>query len=590
MAIWMLKQSSADIDSLARQTGVSPVLARLLAVRGYRSAEEVERFFHRGVGDIADPMLFQDMDKAVAIVKKALDEKTPCAVFGDYDADGVMSTVIMLRALRPLGLDISYYIPHRESEGYGMHNEAIAELAAQGVKLILACDNGVSALEQVEYAHSLGMEIVIFDHHELDRDEQTGAQSMPAAAAVVDAKRDDCSYPFKKYCAAAVCYRFTEAFYSALGRDWTALGRELLPFAAMATVCDIVDLVEENRWLVKDGLPAVADSDNPGIRALLEAVELTDTPLDVYHIGFIIGPCINASGRLDIADVAVDLFMSDNAEEASRLAERLVELNQQRRQLTEDGAAAALAMIEEQGMTDDKIMVLHCEDIPESVAGIIAGRVKERYHRPAIIIGGSEKELLRGSCRSVEAYNIFLGLSACREYLQGFGGHPMAAGLSIAAADIPAFRRRINELCELDQADLQHLYRIDSPLPLPLADLELARQLENFAPYGKGNEEPLFADKGLRLESLDLLGKTARVLRWHLRHPRGPRFEAIDFNGKDKLRQFLDSEYGESIFDELCQGRCAADIRLDIIYTLSVNTFNGRQSAQLRIMDFRAAE
>jgi len=590
MTRWLLKQSSANIEELARRTGLSPVLARLFAVRGYRDPAAVNRFLQAQLQDLADPLLFRDMDRAVAAVAEAVRNQISCAVFGDYDADGVMSTVIMLSMLRSLGLDARYYIPSREHEGYGMRNEAIAFLAAQGVKLLLACDNGITALEQVDYAHSLGMEVVIFDHHELAVDPETGGQLLPGARAVVNAKRRDCGYPFKNYCAAALCYRFAQALCTALGKDWGQFERDLLPFAAIATVCDIVELTGDNRVLVKAGLPALGGSANPGLNALLKAVELDKTPLDTFHVGFILGPCINASGRLNTADNAVELFMARDCKAADVLAARLVEMNKQRRDVTEAGTSAAFRIVEEQQLYQDKVLVVYCREIPDSVAGIIAGRLKEKYHRPAIAIGGNEeKGLLRGSCRSIEGYNIVEALIACQDLLHAFGGHPLAAGLTIAFANIPGFRSRINSNCQLTEEELQPLYRIDCALPLPQADLKLARQLEVLAPFGKGNEQPCFADKRLKLERLSVLGKNEQVLRWHLRHASGPMLEAVDFQHKERLRGYLTTTYGETVWRQLCQGCCPETICLDIIYTVKLSAYNGQERAQLRIVDFRGS-
>ncbi len=591
MARWMLKQSSANIAELARRTGLPPVLARLLAVRGYKDPQSVLAFLQGREEALADPLLFQDMARAVDIVAEAVRQQTPCAIFGDYDADGIMSTVILLRTLKRLDLEARYYIPSREKEGYGLSKPALAQLAGTGVKLILACDNGISALEEADYANSLGLDLVIFDHHQLAVDEAGGQPLLPQAKAVVDAKRADCGYPFKHYCAAGLCYRFAQALSEALAYDWAGLSQELLPFAAIATVCDIVELTGDNRLLVKAGLPAICGSRNLGLRALLKAVELETANLDTFHLGFIIGPCINASGRLHTADQAVELFMTEDSQAAAELAAHLVALNQQRRDLTEAGVTAALNLVKAQGLDEDKVLVVYCSEVPDSVAGIIAGRLKELYHRPTIVIGGPVgRAILRGSCRSIEGYDIYEALTGCRELLQSFGGHPLAAGLSIAPAQIPAFRSLINQNCGLTAADLQPLYRIDCPLPVALADLTLARRLEDFAPFGKGNEQPCFGDKQLRLEGLTLMGRNEQALRWRLRTKNGKLVEAVDFQHKERLQNEITATYGSQAWQALCRGCCPGGIVLDIIYTLSVNLFNGQEKAQLRIIDFRPAQ
>lgn len=591
MSKWLLRQTTADTNHLARQTGLHPVLARILAVRGLRTEAEIRSFLDDGYVPAAPAEQFADMTQAVRLTADAISRRHKCAVYGDYDADGIMSTVIMLRSLRALGADATYYIPTREGEGYGLNNDAIAMLAATGVKLLLACDNGISAYEQVTYANQLGLTVIILDHHEVPVATDANGQPrqiLPPAAAVVDAHRDDCPYPFKQCCAAGICYRFAEALFRYVDRDWSALSAALLPFAAIATVCDIVDLSGDNRALVKQGLPAISVSGNPGLNALLKAVDLTDKKIDTYHVGFIIGPCINASGRLDIANTAVELFLSEDADHVAFLANKLVELNTSRRLLTESGTQLAYEMIAAQNLATDKIIVLYCDQLTESVAGIIAGRVKERFSRPVIIIAG-DHDIVRGSCRSIEAYDIHAGLTACSDLLLMFGGHPMAAGFTIRRADIPQLRERLNRDCALSEEDMQPVYRIDCPLLPSRADLTLARQLELLHPFGKGNPQPLFAAKHLRLCRLSALGKEGQYLRWQLQESASAILEAIDFNGKEALREYICATYGEKAWEALLAGQSREQIYVDIIYSLAVNSFNGRESVQLRMVDFRGA-
>ena len=587
MAIWTLRQSSADIERLATSTGLEPVLARILAVRGFRDPQAIYDFLHPQDCALADPSSFRDMEAALNVACHAIDTQRKCCIFGDYDADGIMSTVILIRTMKALGADVSYYIPQRENEGYGLNDQALDNLKHQGVEVIFACDNGISAFEQAQHAAELGLTLVILDHHAVTVND--GEQQLPKAAAVVDAKRLDCVYPFKEYCAAGLCYRFSEALFRRLNRDWSSLGEQLLPFAAIGTVCDLVELVGENRVLVSRGLPKLPESSNFGLQALIEANGLQDHPLDTYHVGFILGPCINASGRLDIADTAVELFLADNKGAARNLATRLVELNQHRRQLTEEGAKIAFQMIEEQGLDNDKVIVLYCDELQESVAGIIAGRVKEKYYRPSVIIVG-RGDLVRGSCRSVEGYNIYQGLFACRDLLPAFGGHPMAAGLSIAISDIPELRRRLNIDFPTETVALEPQQRIDCPLLPSLTNLNLAQSLTQIAPFGKGNPCPLFAAKSLSLTRLNVLGKNENVLRWYLRQPDGQSCEAIDFFGKNKLYSMIEETAGSHLWHELLQGRPSRILSFDIIYQLNVNRFNGRETAQLQIIDFRPGE
>lgn len=591
MSKWMLKQSDADLDTLKSETGLHSVLVRLFAVRGFRTAKDILDFVHADSCEFADALQFADMPKAVSAAVNAVQKKIPTVVYGDYDADGIMSTVIMLRTFHALGLQAEYYIPNREKEGYGLNCEALKALSDRGIKLVFACDNGISGIEQALYAKELGIDLVILDHHTVmtaDGDESQ-MQVLPDAFAVVDAKRNDCAYPFKQFCAAALCYRFSEALYRALGQDWSDLKEYLLPFATIASICDIVDLIGENRILVRRGLPYISSSLNPGLCALLHAVELDSAIVDVFHIGFIIGPCINAAGRLATADIAVELFMTENHEQASELAHQLFLLNQERRNLTEKGTQQALAILEEQGLANDPVIVLHCPMVEESVAGIIAGRLKEKFCRPAIVMCG-DGDVVRGSGRSVEKFDLYSALTDCKEILVAFGGHLQAAGLTIRKDDISEFRRRINESCQLTAEDLDTTYRIDCPLSVIKADLELARALNIFSPIGKGNEQPLFADKGLMLEKISLLGKNGKVIRWQMRHISGVPVEAIDFSGREKLQNFIENEYGASCWESLTCGKNRTLIQLDILYHLSVNYFNDRESAQIQIVDFRPAK
>ena len=582
--MWTLRQSSANIEQLAASTGLEPVLARILAVRGYRDEQSISDFLDAGNCKLSDPLVFQDMDKALSVARDAIETHKKCCIFGDYDADGIMSTVIMLRTFQELHADVMYYIPQRESEGYGLNDQALDNLREQGVSVVFACDNGISAFEQAQYAADLGMSLVILDHHAVTVNEDE--QVLPNAAAVVDAKRLDCFYPFKEYCAAGLCYRFSEALFNLFHRDWKELGEQLLPFATIATVCDLVELIGENRILVSNGIPMLRESSNFGIRAIIEANGLSDVQLDAYHIGFIIGPCINASGRLDIADTAVELFLAKDKAAADALAERLVELNQHRRGLTEEGAKIAFNIIEEKGLDQDSVIVLYCDELQESVAGIIAGRVKEKYYRPSVIIVG-RGDVVRGSCRSIEGYNIYEALYACRDLLPAFGGHPMAAGLTIATDNIEELRRRLNNSFPIESVQLEPQRRIDCPLLPSQTSLNLAQDLLRLAPFGKGNPCPLFAAKSLGLTRISVLGKNENVLRWYLRQPDGHSCEAIDFYNKDRLYKEIEAAAGSHLWHELLSGRPSCILNFDIVYQLNVNRFNGRESAQLQIIDFR---
>ena len=583
MTKWMLKQTSSDVAMLAHQTGLDPVLVRLLAVRGYKDKTAIAAYLHPEKGKLSDPLCFMDMDKAIARVRTALLKQEKMVVFGDYDADGIMSTVVLLRTFSRLGYEIPYYIPRREGEGYGLNNEAIDLLAEQGTNLIVACDNGVSAFDQIDHAKELGIDVVVIDHHAITSD-ANGRQVLPNACAVVDAKRLDCPYPFKSYCAAAVCYRFSEALCGCMGVNWASLKRELLPFVTIATICDIVDLVSENRILVKFGLPAIRTSANLGLSALLHEVHI-DSEITVYHIGFILGPCINAAGRMGNAELAVNLFLTENASEAKQYAQQLIALNVERRKMTEDASEIVFAQIEEKELYKDKIIVVHSPEISESIAGIVAGRVKEKYYHPSIILGG-KNELLHGSGRSIDGYNIFDGLSQIRQFFPSFGGHTLAAGMTIYASDVEEMRKTINENCTLQTEDFQQVFRIDCAFPIGKVDTYLAKSLSLLEPCGKGNERPLFADRNLTLQKVTHLGKTGQTLRWQVLSANGIYREAIDFHNCGLLKKYVTQVHGSEQWNELIEGNALPE-KLDIIYTISYETYLGRERARIEIVSFR---
>ncbi|MCL1817211.1 MAG: DHHA1 domain-containing protein, partial [Clostridiales bacterium] len=453
------------------------------------------------------------------------------------------------------------------------------------VELILACDNGVSALEQVIYANSLNISVIILDHHDLPQNE-AGEQIFVPAAALVDAKRQDCPYPFKLYCAAGLCYRFSQALYEYLELDWQGLEQILLPFAALATVCDLVELWGENRNLVKRGLQAIANSTNHGLKALIAATGLAGQAISAYHVGFRLGPCINACGRLDDAGQAVELFITEDEARATAMAVYLTGLNDKRKALTEEGTTIALEIIESQGLYNDKIIVAHCEEIHESVAGIIAGKLKEHFYKPVIVISGT-KDTVRGSGRSIEPFHMYQALNACHELFINFGGHPMAAGFSLPLANVSLLRETLNRNCTLSEVEMQPLRRVDRFLPLSEATLQLAYELRALEPFGKGNQSVCFGDKEVKLLKISLLGANGQVLRLSLQSTgmRG-QLEAVYFEGKEKLQELLLAGFGEQYWSNLLKGN-QGGVYLDILYSLNINVYQGRESAQVQILDFR---
>lgn len=590
MSKWMLKQCSVDLSKIAEKLGISNTVAQLLYVRGFKTEEQMQDFLFAEQVPPADSSLFYGIVEALEIISAAIKQHKHITVFGDYDADGIMSTVILSKMLAKLGAVFDYYIPDRENEGYGLNNSAIADLKQKGTELILACDNGISAIPQVEYANSLGICVVIIDHHDVQlADNGYKSYILPAAAAIINPKIPICNYPFKQYCAGGLCYRFAEALFKYMSADWQEDARDFLILAAIATVCDLVELSEDNRYIIKCALPVFKQSRLLGLNKLLKVCELLEKNITVYHIGYIIGPCINASGRLTIASLAAELFLTEDECKAEALAQELFDLNNTRKSVTTEGSELAIMHIEQnKELQNDKILVIYEPNIQSSVAGIIAGKIKERCHKPVIILAG-DKDIVKGSCRSIEQYNIFEGLTGVKEYLENFGGHPMAAGLSIKAVNIAAFRKAINDACTLTEPDMQPTVHIDKALNIYNADLDMAFALRSLEPFGKGNEPPCFADKGIAVKKITFLGKTQSILRLQCVKGNSNRsVEMISFYLKDEFCKQVLAKYGRQTLDALLSGESI--VLIDAVYSISVNEYNGRCNAQLTLLDFRMCE
>ncbi|MCL1873091.1 MAG: single-stranded-DNA-specific exonuclease RecJ [Clostridiales bacterium] len=586
MSKWLLRQSTCNIDMLSRETGIDPVIVHILAVHGYRNPEAIKSFLNAENLPFASANLFRDMGKAVDYLAKAICDQKLIAIFGDYDADGLTSTAILYLAIKKLGGNISYYIPERSKEGYGLNNEAIHLLHSRGVELILACDNGISCHQQVEYANSLGICLLILDHHSVPQKE--GQDNIPFAHAVVNPHRQDCAYPFKYYCAGGLSYRFAEELFRHFNAPWQDIKPQLLALATIATICDLVELTGENRTLVKQGLPQITTCNNPGLSALLSATGLLEQEINTFHIGYIIGPCINACGRLGMADMAVDLFTTCDPAQAMLLASHLISLNNSRKEITNSGTMEAIKEVEDGGYQEDKVIVISSERIQESVAGIIAGKVRERYNRPTLVFGGGQ-DILHGSGRSIDVYNMALALSLCEDIIIQYGGHPMAVGLTIQRNNIGLLRKRLNETCQMTWEDMIPCYRIDKQLPLHQANLRLALQLKIFEPFGKGNYPPYFADKDVHLLKIRLMGQNQQTMRLTCRSRGGGAMAIISFEHRLQLEQALEQNYGLGTWQRLLDGR-EEKVVWDLIYTIEVNEYNGSKSLQLKLVDFRFPE
>ncbi|MFR8778686.1 MAG: single-stranded-DNA-specific exonuclease RecJ [Enterocloster sp.] len=575
----MVQTKRADFNGLAKELGVSPVSVRIMRNRGMETKEAMERYLYGTLDGLYDGALMKNMGEAVNVLIKKLREEKRIRIIGDYDIDGVCASYLLLTGLRraerelgkgtgPAGSTrIDYEIPDRVRDGYGINEAIIRQAAADGVDTLVTCDNGIAAAKEIALAKGLGMTVVVTDHHEVPVEEER--QVLPPADVVVDPKQEGETYPFREICGAVVAYKLVEKLYEASGvprEEW----RELLEFAAIATVGDVMRLQDENRILVKYGLKQMARTRNLGLRKLVEKTGLDITDLSAYHIGFVIGPCLNAGGRLQTAKAALRLFLSEDEAEAERLAEELKELNDIRKDMTKKGEDEAIAQVETQYM-EDKVLVVFLPDCHESLAGIIAGRVREHFHKPSIVLTRSG-DMVKGSGRSIEPYHMFRELTKVRELLPKFGGHPMAAGLSIKEEDVPEFRRRLNENAVLTEEDFIPRVWIDVPMPLEYVTEGLVEELKRLEPFGQGNEKPLFAQKGLMIRSLRVLGKNRNVVKLGLVTDTGLSMDGLLFGDGDAIQREL-----------------AGKDRIDIVYYPDINEYNGNRTLQAVIRNYKAA-
>lgn len=588
MKRWLLKRTKVNTAEMAKELGIRQATATVLANRELYSRKEARDFLYGGEGAFGDPALMKDMLKGVSLIAQAIQNGRKIAVYGDYDVDGVMSTSILYQTILRCGGQAVFYVPHRQKEGYGLNLKAVEDLAAEGVGVLFTCDNGIAALQEVALAKEKGMTVVVLDHHEpgFTGIGEERRDILPKADAIIDPKQRDCPYPFKHMCAGGLSYKFARLLLQEFCINDGTLEKQLVSFAAIATVCDIVDLLGENRAIVRRGLPEIQKTENIGLRVLMEEAGLKDKIISDYHLGFIIGPCINATGRLESGRQAVELFCSREEKEAREKAKNLVELNEERKQLTEEAAERADLALQDGNALKERVLVLYDPEIHESIAGIVAGRIKDKYYHPTILITGSE-EGAKGSGRSIEGYHLFEALFANRDLFTRFGGHAMAAGLSLPVEHIDILRKRLNEQCQLTEEQMIPVLRIEKALSFAEIDLGLAKELKALAPFGKGNPSPLFGSKGIHVDKLDLIGRNKDILRLTLSEPQsGTRLSAISFDGYGQLCQMLKELYPMEDCDKIILSGQLPSL-LDIVYSVDVNTYNGRSTVQLMIKDFR---
>ena len=574
MEKWFVAMKKADFNGIAEKYQISPIIARLMRNRDVVGDEAIDFYLNGTVEDLYDGLLMKDMDRAVDILKEKIEEGKKIRVIGDYDIDGVNATYILQQGLAGLGADVDTDIPDRIKDGYGLNQMLIDRALEDDVDTIITCDNGIAAMNEIAYGKENGMTIVVTDHHEVPYLEENGKKKylLPPADAVVDPHRADCEYPFKGLCGAAVAYKLVEVLYRVSGKseqEVEHLQERLMENVAIATIGDVMDLVGENRVFVKKGLELLKTTKNEGLHALMQCTGVDTANLNTYHIGFVLGPCINAGGRLDTAKRALELLNASNRREAVTLAADLKELNDSRKEMTEEGVEEAVRQIESSSWKDDQVLVVYLPECHESIAGIIAGRIKERYYRPTFVLTKGETGV-KGSGRSIEAYDMFAEMSRCRELFTKFGGHKLAAGLSLEEEKVEVFRKRINELADLTEEDLQMKVSIDMRLPFPYINEELIHELKILEPFGKGNGKPLFAESKLRVIQPRIFGKNRNVLKCRLEDQQGNQMEAVYFGEvEDCLRQMEKKQI------------------MSFTYYPSINEYMGRRTIQLTIVNYQ---
>lgn len=569
MEKWMVYNKKADFQKIGSEFGIDLVIARLIRNRDIQDMKEIRSYLYGTLAEIPSPWKMKDMERAVQILQKKITQKKKIRIIGDYDIDGVTATCILLKGLKRLNANVDTYIPDRVKDGYGMHEQLIDKALEDGIDTILTCDNGIAAAAEIEYAKKEGLTVIVTDHHDIPfRDTEDGRiWIIPKADAVVNPKQNDCLYPNKNICGAVVAWKLIWALYERLGIDSDEIW-DFLELAAIATVGDVMDLQGENRIIVKEGLKKLSSTSFEGLKALICVNNLEGAEITAYHVGFVIGPCINASGRLDTAARSLELLLADNMEDAMKLADDLYDLNQSRKAMTEQGKEQAIQSIEENNLGKDRVLVVYLPDCHESLAGIIAGRIREAYNKPVFVLTkGSDG--VKGSGRSIEAYSMYEELVKCSDLLMQFGGHPMAAGLSMEEKNVELFRRRLNDNCTLTEQDLIPKIMIDVPMPISYLSKKLTEQLKVLEPFGKGNSKPLFAQKNLRAVGIRVFGRNRNVAKMLLIDENGIKMDAVYFGEAQEFVDFVQ-----------------AHDTISVTYYPEINVFQGRENLQVVIKNY----
>lgn len=597
MAKWFVAAKRADFNKIAEEFGVSPVLARIIRNRDIVGEEQIYKYLNGTLEELYDPGMLKGMEEAVSLLTDKIRKRRPIRVIGDYDVDGVCSTYILKRGLVFCGAMADTAIPHRMKDGYGLNQHLVEDAKRDGIDTIVTCDNGIAAAEQIALAKSYGMTVIVTDHHEIPYEEAVNESTgeikkryiLPPADVVIDPKQPGCAYPFKEICGAVVAYKLMQKLFAALGvgqdgEQERGVMEELLEFAAFATVCDVMPLQDENRIIVKYGLMQMQDSQNAGLRALMEVNGILQKKLSSFHLGFVLGPCLNASGRLDTAFKALELLECRSREEAIPKAAFLKQLNDSRKEMTERFVQEAAEAIEKSALKKDRVLVVFLPECHESIAGIIAGRLRERYYKPVFVLTRGE-EGVKGSARSIESYHIYEEMTKCKQFFTRYGGHKMAAGLSMREEDVDAFRRKINELCRLTEEDMQEHIHIDVPMPVSYVSFSLVEELEKLEPFGTGNPKPVFAQKDLLFLSARVLGRTGNAVRFIVMDDQDRRWEMMYFGNREEFDACVCRKYGQDKLKLLYEGK-GSGIRLSAVYYPGVNTWQGNTKLQLVLQHY----
>lgn len=568
MSKWMVYTKKADFKAIGERYGIDQVVARIIRNRDVCGEEKIEMYLNGTEDNLYSAHLLKDADLAVDIIMEKIRQKRHIRIVGDYDIDGVCSVTILLKGLKAAGALVDYTVPDRVADGYGINKNIIDRALSDGVDTIITCDNGIAAIPQINYAKDNNMTVIVTDHHDIPFKEENGSKVFlkSNADAIVNPKQEECSYPFKMLCGAAVAYKVISILYERLSLPDSDL-LQYRQLAAVATIGDVVDLTDENRVLVKHGLATMEKTKNTGLRALIDVCQIDISALSSYHIGFVIGPCLNAGGRLETAKLAVELLIEDNPGEARVRAEKLKELNEERKAMTENEAAKAIDMVENTALSEDKVLVVYLPECHESIAGIIAGRLKEYFYRPAFVITDAA-EGAKGSGRSIEGYNMFEEITRCGYLLNKFGGHPMAAGISLDKENIEEFRWQLNHNQTLTEEQLTPVTWIDVPMPLGYVKFSLIEQLKCLEPFGKGNEKPVFADRNLTVRQASITGKNKNVLKLVLEDENAYSYDAVMFRA-DALNVPLRGQ------------------KISIVYYPSINEYNGNKTIQFVVSEWR---